>query len=435
MKRRLLNKFINYFKSEGGNLTLATAVMSFVIVAAIAVAIDTTRMIQAKSILRDANDAATLAAAREFQKTQKQREAIYQQTIHMMLAQSNAVEEYDYEIDFTETKGAVRLNSKARGKAKFFFPNFTMKNMEIEVESQALTGKIKLEVALVLDVSGIDIGTRIKEVQEASQSFVEIILKNSHYKNHASISIIPFAGTVKLPDEMRHFLKAPPTNKHWVDGKWNGCLSLRPNDFKYGLSPRKRYPYMADFISWGQSNTGWCPAEGSELISLTNNFDKLSEDIDNLATGYGSGNDHAMAWAYATLDPKWQGKFPNSDKANPLHFDNRYKKAIIFMANSKTNDQRHPKATELNAPAPVNTNNTAYDEETARRAFLDLCDLAKEKDIEIFTVGFNMTREKGKEELKDCATSDAHYHEAKTKELEETYEEIAAYLSSLRLTR
>ena len=71
--------------------------------------------------------------------------------------------------------------------------------------------------------------------QAASKAFVGTLLDEDSLVENVSISLVPYGGWVRVPDELEHMLEGTPPTQHWADGVWNNCFFLAPNDYNGGV--------------------------------------------------------------------------------------------------------------------------------------------------------------------------------------------------------
>ena len=212
-------------------------------------------------------------------------------------------------------------------------------------------------------------------------------MDNETIQGRVSIAVVPYGGSVKLPNDLNYLLNPPATTQHWIGGQWNGCLSTTPLDYVTGLTPARRLDYMPDFSAYQQANN-WCPRAGNEMVGLSKNRNNLLSKIDGLTLSDGTGTDIGVAWGLAVLDSRWRGQIQGVTGGSPRNHNARTKKIMVVMTDGRITGQRFPTGSELTGPPPfraANYNNIADD---ANTGFQTICDFSKTKDVEIYTIGF-----------------------------------------------
>ncbi|MEM1391364.1 MAG: hypothetical protein AAGG45_09810, partial [Pseudomonadota bacterium] len=157
-----------------------------------------------------------------------------------------------------------------------------------------------------------------------------------------------------------------------------------------------------------------CPSAPVE--PLTHNKSILRNSISSLnADGWTAGH-LGVAWTWYTLSTEWSSVWPfnrrtESSGAEPVS------RFAVLMTDGAFNT--YYESGQGDSPAQARA----------------LCDGMKSDDIIIFSVAFNAPPE-GRSVLRDCATSNNTYFEAKNgAELVKVYRQIASSVSNVRLTQ
>ena len=174
----------------------------------------------------------------------------------------------------------------------------------------------KLEIALVLDVSGSMEGTKLANLKTAAKQFVTTIL-NSADPGDAIISVVPFSFGVTPSENMYQALDVLETNPD------SRCIVFQDGDFSDTAIPdplnpalpkttyaqqiyTSRYDISGNF---GTLNSSWrsCYLDSYfRILPYSISESQLHTMIDNLqADGNTSGNE-GIKWAAALLDPAFQ---------------------------------------------------------------------------------------------------------------------------------
>ena len=163
----------------------------------------------------------------------------------------------------------------------------------------------KLEVALVLDVSGSMSGTKLSSLKVAAKEFVTTILNSSDPGETVS-SVVPFSWTVAPGEGIYKALNV--NEKH----QYSTCLQFSDDDYLLaGMDStvlRKQQVYTAIYGDFDNLNDSWrsCFTEDSmEIMAYSMSESALHTKIDALtADGNTSGN-IGMKWGAALLDPQF----------------------------------------------------------------------------------------------------------------------------------
>ena len=426
-----------YSKSNEGNFALMAAIFIFVIVLVVAVAIDTARLTQASTKLKDLTDNAAFAAAEGQNRSLSEREAIFEEMMRIGIENSPELSVmYDYNLTYDANNDADVLTATSRAEAKLIFPMTKGNGKFVSALSEVTAGREQVEVALVLDISNSMNGSKIIELRNAATSFVQTLMGNQGIKDRVKIAIIPYGGSVRLPNDLNFMLNQPAPTQHWIGNQWNGCLSITPFDYKTGITPQDRLDFLPDFTAFAQQNS-WCPPAGNEMIGLSDNETTLIDKIAGLTLSDGTATDIGTAWGLAALDPRWRGQIQGMTHGSPRNFNARTLKIMIVMTDGGITGQRYPTINELaSGPPPVHTSNEISTGDEAHNGYEDICDLIKTKNIETHTISFDLNNDQFRvDRLQYCGTSAAHNHEADLGQLTTTFENIAASIQSLRLSR
>src|SRR6056297_1389507 len=117
----------------------------------------------------------------------------------------------------------------------------------------------KLEVSLVLDVSGSMGGSKISSLRGAAKEFVTTILETSKVGN-AVISVIPFSWSVTPPQTVFDALAVDITHNY------STCLRFNANDFQH-----------ATLTSGNSALSNGVPVDQMIYTSLYGDFDALDQ--------------------------------------------------------------------------------------------------------------------------------------------------------------
>ncbi|WP_372885655.1 pilus assembly protein TadG-related protein [Shimia sp.] len=186
-----------------------------------------------------------------------------------------------------------------------------------------------LEISLVLDVSGsMNSNSRLTNLKIAAKDFIETMADNSE-EGALSVSIIPYATQVSIPETLFDTLNASVTGDVDVETALDGgtsdkaasqqgyshCIHFDDDDFATtALDPADRWTQALHFSPWsyydGRDNdpkelvqSPVCRADSaSEAMVLQGDVATLKSYIDGL---YATGNtsiDLGMKWGAALLD-------------------------------------------------------------------------------------------------------------------------------------
>ena len=238
-----------------------------------------------------------------------------------------------------------------------------------------------------------------------------------------------------------------------VPNNESSCLEIDyPDFFEVGL-PTAGGDQVAHFVNWDYDevtqNWGWCPGDDMAIQYAQNDETALHGFIDNLRLFDGTGTNIGMKYALALLDPDSQPAFahPADAGALPEIFRNRplswnadeSAKFIVLMTDGRTGSQMRPSDTldpqnddtELSQRPPEDSTQSSG-QMTNLQMFHEQCQLARSMGVVIYTVAFE-TSATAADEVRECASSDAHFFEVTGADLIPTFVSIASAIQQLRL--
>lgn len=236
---------------------------------------------------------------------------------------------------------------------------------------------------------------------------------------------------------------------------YSSCLELRSADFADANLPATGADQTPHFMYWDIDATvmdwGWCPEDDTAIQYAQNNEQALHSFIDGIRMHDGTGTFYGMKWALALLNPSSQhvfsylnasGLVPDAFMTRPSAFNQEnWAKYVVLMTDGQITEQFRP--TDPLDPVNWDTellNRTSVDRyqmstrSTNLARFYSQCDLAKQNGIVIFTIAFDAPSG-ASGEMRNCASSPAHFFEVSGTGLGEAFTAIARQINQLRLTQ
>lgn len=453
------------FKNEtNGNVSVMFAVSFLATFTIIGAALDLMLLSKSQQKVQYITDAAALAAL-QFPGTVEEKKEIFNYNIRE-LSRLSGLEDSpitsSIEIGISDT--AYTLDAQVEAPYKLTILDSVRGDNSITIKTSASLGIEDIEIALVLDISSSMAGARIEEARKSTIFFIDQLLEDEQLQGRVSISLVPFGGMVRVPEELHTLLNVPledllPSetitieytnlgvvdsvtglddesfSDHWIDGKWNQCFEFDVEDIEKGIDPDGSYRPIPDFYTWN-SNNPWCPRSGSELVPLTNDADILKDKIETLTLSDGTGSGHGMAWGFEVLNPDWRNRFLGARKNTPSNKESGTKKVIVFMSDGGITAEHHVREQDrVGDVLPYySKRKSRINFNPALNAYNAACDRAKDNDIEVYTIGYSLGNAKQAAQIKACATSESHYIDAFTGDLENVFGGLAASISPLRLS-
>lgn len=255
--------------------------------------------------------------------------------------------------------------------------------LRVNARSEAIEGVTNIEVALVLDVSGSMIGSRLATLKVAAKDFVSTLMQNDT-RRRVAITLVPYNAQVNLgPDLAAKFAltNTPPDLWGTPNVRQSRCVDLPDSLFAGSSAVSRTDPLRTTIFADHRSGTdridgfyGWTdggqalpspsfptclnvranqvrlpdfsvnaatavPATPADRVAL------LQSRIDGLWASGQTSIHTAMRWALALLDPAARSIFaefasekrlPQEFAARPYGFDDRdVMKIIVLMSDGE----------------------------------------------------------------------------------------------------
>lgn len=191
---------------------------------------------------------------------------------------------------------------------------------------------------------------------------------------------------------------------------------------------------------------------GAPIQDLTNDKTKIVSAINAMEHRYGSGTvmSEGLAWGWRVLSPGEPftsgAKYGDVRKILVMMTDGENDISTAAMnvkSDGSLDPWTSPYLTHYNAYGVLRDNRRLEDDED-KQAFIDyiddrtatVCENIKDKDIELYVIGFGDLNAKTKKLLEECASAPPNYvHITSSTQLKSAFAEIANQISGLRLTR
>lgn len=280
--------------------------------------------------------------------------------------------------------------------------------IDIGSSSSASSKQTRLDLALMLDVSGSMSGQKIKDLKTAANTAVDILLAGA--TNETKIAITPYSTSVNLGN----LTEAAVGSAQFDPNRANStCVTERPGKAKKTAEAPGPGTYVGyETVSKNGNKSIWCPS--AEVTPLSSNAADLKAQIDSLTTGGWTAGQLGIAWSWYAIAPEWASFWPAAAEPRPYETDTI--KAVILMTDGSFN--------------------TTFDKDQGNSVNQSkgLCKQMRDSGVRVYSVAFKAPPG-GKAVLEACASSADHYFEPEDgEELIAVYGEIASSLSNLRLT-
>ncbi len=407
-----------FWSRQDGNVAILTALTILIMFVLAGGAVDIIRMTTLRAELQEATDSAVLAAA-------SLANAREPETVARDYFDNN-FDETRYglaTVDFNPVATANSLERKAvRATARAEMPTVFLGILDIingtpgrfgklaiEVSSEATESEQFLEVALVVDISGSMSGPKIATLRSASETFIDRIFDDSE-AGQTSFSLIPFSANVNIDPLFADFADTSALTVPVA----KPCLLYEDEDFD-----RFDIPERSAVDQAGTGEIDQC-APTAAIFNTDNRID-LVNTANSLSAGGRTDGHIGLMWGLKALSPDLRGRLGGTYPDRPLALNDKTVKVLVVMSDGDLN------------PADVPDAVTAFNNATA--TFEEMCDDARNDDILVFTIGFQIAPGSAADSLLSaCATSVSQYYFVETADLNAAFNSIAISIQKLRIT-
>ena len=458
--RSLLARFA---RDEEGGIIIFTLVLFTVMLVVAGMAVDFMRFESERAQLQSVSDRAVLAAA-ELDQTLDSEDVVVD------FFRSQGLEDKIVGTPIVTDTGntrSVRVNS-AVDVNTFYLRLIGIDTLQAPAVSAATEGVGKVEISLVLDISGSmryggsGSDGKFGDMQDAAIAFAAKVL-DPKYDGQVSLNIVPYAGSTNPGRVVFNYINGVRYPAFDINGdpfpNESSCVEFAAADWTTSGPPGDFRPQVPLFMNWAIDASvmdwGWCPHDRSsirygikDLADVEAFIKGIGVPGDGIRMHDGTGTHYAMKWGLAALDPTMQpafdlladaGELDSSFRNRPAPYsDGETRKIIVLMTDGAITDQFRP--IEPMDPQNLTTYAIPKTPLTWRPAnlanFYAACDMAKHpsRDIEVFTVAFETSGD-GATEMENCASeSSKFFPNVQGSNLTDVFEDIAKQIIDLRLS-
>ncbi|MFV0367911.1 MAG: vWA domain-containing protein [Hyphomicrobiaceae bacterium] len=395
------NRLLQRFRTDqNGAIAIMFGLVFLILLAASAIALDTSRIQRLRTLTLAALDSASLATAKELTMNgpSGQLETLARSYFDANLRGQNLGEGtyQDFSVQVDPETGTVDISVDFLLKTHIGRV-FNVSAFKERMSTRSVYSARDIELGLMLDVSGSMGGSRISALRDASNDLVDIVLENTSSETRNRIGLAPYSNSVNAGT--------------YADAATNGaassstCVTERPGS--------EAFTDASPAVKPLKSRTDKCPT--STVFPLSDDQSLLRSRINALSANGMTAGHLGIAWAWYLVSPEWASFWPSGSR--PANYDPRkVLKAVVIMTDGSFNTQYEG-----------SNGNSRYQGKM-------LCENIKAKGITVFSVGFNAPSD-SLDLLSKCATSaDYFFNTQSGEELREAFKRIAKELTALRLT-
>ncbi len=308
----------SFVRSEDGTMTIFTLVLIMIVFAVGGFAVDIMRFDHERARLQYSLDRAVLAAtdlAQDLCPTEVIEDYLDKEGLKEFLLKDQIVIEPANLCgsDAVTIEGFRRVEATAVMPVKMHFMQWwDVDTITTSVVSAAEEALGNVEISMVLDVSGsMNRNSRLTTLKLAAQEFVQEMVDKSE-DGKMSISIIPYATQVALPDSVMGYLNTDGVNPH------ANCINFetaqfQTSDFDLNLV----YDRTLHFTPWNNYDqrpvnnnlvySEICETdENREAMIFQKDADLLKDKIESFVADGNTSIDLGVKWGLTLLDDSFQ---------------------------------------------------------------------------------------------------------------------------------
>ncbi len=401
--------FLSFISDTSGNIAMMFGLFLFVILGGAGIAIDLQRASLIRAEIREAGDAALLAAARykngHPNADTDELNSVARKVFENGIKDKSSIAIDVFQISFDKVNDTFSLDIDGNFNT-LIMGIFGQDQLEIASKSEAKLGKAPLlEVAMALDVTGsMNDNGKLNVMRNAARDLVATLFEP--VGADVKIGVVPFA----------QYVNVDPANgsQSWLDnpgGAWSGCVGSRnyPSNTEDSNYAAEKAPGL---------NSIPCPDALMPLSADESALDAMIDDLD--ASGW-TYIPSGLVWAWSLLTP-------NAPFSEGVSFatlkEERGTKALILMTDGE------------NTRAPTYPAHDSADQTLANDITKETCANIKADEIVVYTIAFDVTDFAIKDILESCATTPSHYFDAASADdLIDAFASIADSLRYISLSR
>jgi hypothetical protein len=314
-----LRRLRQFFRDDRGNISVFALTLMVAMIGIGGLALDTMRYEQQRVQVQNALDRCTLMAA-------SLRQRLVPSQVVYDCMDNASLKSTVKSVVVTDSFNDRSVDAIAQTNIDTLFPNAVgIRALTVDARSKAVHKLAKIEIVLVLDVSGSMAGTKLTNLKNAAREFVATVL-NGDTNKRVSISLVPYNGQVNLGPTLRGLYNA--TDLHGTANV--NCIDLPPSVYStLSLSLSLPMPMTGHvdtytgtlannaFVSptdtaqaTPTATNSWCPASTTNIVRVAwQDIPSLQTAINNLTAIGATSTNAGMRWGLAMLDPGSQSLF------------------------------------------------------------------------------------------------------------------------------
>ena len=431
MSKRWQHLVKSFGSDERGVVAVIFALMSFVLFAISALAVDYSRLLDVRSRTIGAVDSASLAAGRAMLDGKLSDDQVIELAITFFnenVKGARAIATVGTPaINVDRDSGTVNIDVSSTVNTTFGrFAGLTA--MNVPVTSAAVYKQKDIEVGMALDITGsmndvVGGQRKIDALKSAFEKFADRLIPDQVTAGQqVRIGLAPYSAGINLGK-----YAADVTDLRSTDG----CVTERRNgDFSDAAVPHFPKGSVTNANAFLVQADGAADVDPTETLNakykcpqavvtpLSDDKTALKASVNSYNLATSTGGHFGIQWAWNLVSDKWGANWGGSSVPDSYQRvkDGKLLKAVVLMTDGIFN--------------------TAFHGKTSAEQALALCNAMKATDVVVFAVAFNAPADAQKT-LKSCASAGKEYYANANSpaELDAAFDSFAAKLSQLRITK
>lgn len=440
-----------------GNFGLAFAGVSAVLLIAMGYGVNVSQVYSTKSALLASLDTAVTSTARDITtgKISKEEAPDLIRAFLQTNAQNSMLRGRDVQLsDLVINDNDKTISAKASVDVAMFLPVFaTGDTRRVEANSASIYSDKKIEVVMMLDVTGSMAGSKLAALKVAAKNAVDSFFNMDATGKRVRMAVVPYSTSVNAgslaPSSVFVETKSTKTEERFNPPKNTDPILASNKAGANSCATERKGPYAIsdvgpdvamvnrDYLTKDRAGAD-CP--GTAVIPLTNDAASLKTKITNFAANGSTAGHIGIQWSWYMLSPSWNSVLPTASRPAAYN-DKKSVKVAILMTDGLFNIEYTKATVNKNGGDDVFVDNpTSRPARDSRKTAEELCAAMKQEGIEIFTIGFQLNASQAVDTMRNCASTDTgssrhFYQAASAKELDDAFQAIAENLENLALTK